>query len=45
VALVGSGSAAGEVLAIGELGILGSGAAQPVNFRFWGNLAQYARTR
>jgi len=45
VALVGSGSAGGEVLVIGDLGILGSGAAQPANLRFWRNLARYARTR
>jgi hypothetical protein len=32
-------------LAIGDLSILRSGAAQAANLRFWGNLAQYARTR
>jgi hypothetical protein len=44
VALVGAGSAGGEVLVIGDLGILGSGAAEPANLQFWRNLAQYART-
>lgn len=45
VALVGSGSAGGQVLVIGDLGILGSNAAEPANLRFWSNLARYARSR
>jgi hypothetical protein len=44
VALVGLGSSGGEVLVIGDLAILGSGAAQPANLRFWRNLARYARS-
>jgi hypothetical protein len=45
VALVGSGSAGGQVLVLADLGILGSNAAEPANLRFWSNLARYARSR
>jgi hypothetical protein len=44
VALVGSGSAGGQVLVLADLGILGSAAAQPANLQFWRNLARYARS-
>jgi hypothetical protein len=44
VALVDSGSAGGQILVLGDLGILGSGAAQPANLRFWRNLARHARS-
>jgi len=44
-ALLRPGGGAGEVLALGDLGILGAGDAGPVNLRFWQNLARYARGR
>ena len=43
--LLRPGGGAGEVLALGDLGILGAGADGPVNLRFWQNLARYARAR
>jgi hypothetical protein len=44
VALVGSGTAGGQVLVLADLGILGSAAAQPANLQFWRNLARFARS-
>jgi hypothetical protein len=44
-ALLRPGGSAGEVLVLGDLGILGAGADGPVNLRFWQNLARYARSR
>ena len=41
---MGSGSAGGEVLALADLGFVGSAAAQPANLQFWRNLARYARS-
>ena len=35
----------GEVVALGDIGMLVSQAGQPSNFRFWENLAQYAASR
>ncbi|MGC8875246.1 MAG: hypothetical protein ACP5SI_12475, partial [Chloroflexia bacterium] len=43
IALVPFGK--GEVLVLGDLGLLGSGAGEPLNLRFWRALASYARTR
>ena len=34
---------AGEVLLIGDLGILGNDYGDPENLRFWENLRRYAR--
>lgn len=44
VALVSSGSAGGQVLVLGDLGVLGHGGTQPANLEFWRNLARYARS-
>jgi hypothetical protein len=35
----------GEVVVLGDLGILGSDGGEPRNLQFWRNLAQYARSR
>lgn len=43
IALVPFGG--GEVLVLGDLGLLGSGAGEPLNLRFWRSLAGYARSR
>lgn len=45
VALVGYGSAGGQVLVLGDVGILAGGADEPANLRFWQNIAEYARAR
>ncbi len=39
------GDAGGEVVGLGDLGILVSPGGQPTNFTFWQNLARYAATR
>lgn len=43
VSLVPAGPAGGEVLALGDLGILGHQANSAANVPFWHNLARYAR--
>lgn len=43
--LVTVGSAGGEVLALGDLGMLGAQGYTVPNVNFWHNLARYARTR
>jgi hypothetical protein len=45
VALLDYGDAGGQVLALADVGILGSGYGQPHNLPFWRNLARYARSR
>ena len=45
VVLVEHGGEGGEVLALGDVGMLISQGGQPSNFRFWQNLAQYAASR
>jgi hypothetical protein len=44
VALLDYGDAGGQVLALADLGILGN-RGEAHNLTFWGNLAQYARSR
>lgn len=44
VGLVGYGPGGGEVLALGDVGILGA-SDEPHNLAFWVNLARYARSR
>jgi hypothetical protein len=44
-ALLRPGGGRGEVLVLADLGILGAGTGDPVNLRFWRNLASYARGR
>ena len=43
--LVAHGDAGGEVVALGDIGMLVSQGGEPSNFRFWQNLAQYAASR
>jgi hypothetical protein len=45
VGLVSYGQAGGEVLALADVGMLGSGVGTPQNLGFWQNLARYARSR
>ena len=42
---VDSGANGGEVVALGDVGMLVSQGGEPSNFRFWQNLAQYAASR
>jgi hypothetical protein len=43
--LVAHGEAGGEIVALGDVGMLVSQGGEPSNFRFWQNLAQYAASR
>jgi hypothetical protein len=43
--LVQHGTNGGEVLALGDLGMLVSQGGQPTNFTFWQNLVRYAASR
>lgn len=43
--IVGYGPAGGEVLALADLGMLGSSTGAPRNLHFWENLALYAKNR
>jgi hypothetical protein len=45
IGLVSYGQAGGEVLALADVGMLGSGVGTPQNLGFWQNLARYARSR
>lgn len=45
VALVPFGAQGGEVLVLGDVGILGSSSSEGANLPFWRNLAAYARSR
>ena len=45
VALVNVGTRGGQVLVLGDLGLLGSDVSGPANLAFWRNLARYAHTR
>ena len=42
---VAHGEAGGEIVALGDVGMLVSQGGEPSNFRFWQNLAQYAASR
>jgi len=42
---VAHGEASGEIVALGDIGMLVSQGGEPSNFRFWQNLAQYATSR
>ena len=42
---VAHGEAGGEIVALGDIGMLVSQGGEPSNFRFWQNLAQYATSR
>lgn len=44
-ALVNVGTHGGQVLVLGDLGVLGSEGGPPANLTFWRNLARYARSR
>ena len=39
------GESGGEVIALADIGLLVSWRSEPTNFRFWQNLADYARNR
>ena len=43
--LVAHGEAGGEIVALGDIGMLVSQGGEPSNFQFWQNLAQYAASR
>jgi hypothetical protein len=45
VVLSEHGDSGGEVVALGDIGMLISQGGQPSNFRFWQNLARYAASR
>ena len=42
---IAHGEAGGEIVALGDVGMLVSQGGEPSNFRFWQNLAQYAASR
>jgi len=45
ISLVEHGGSGGEVLVLGDIGLLGNGSDEPTNLPFWMNLARYAETR
>ncbi len=45
IALIPYGSNGGAVLVLADVGLLGQGWGEPLNLRFWQNLARYARSR
>lgn len=45
VAVQSVGARGGQVLVLGDLGLLGSDGGSPANLTFWRNLARYARSR